>query len=60
MEERIRELLEEEKSTHPFLKGKSNAVNPTTPTASTSAVPAMNIRAKAKGPPVVTIHMLQD
>ena len=35
-------------------------MKPTTPTASMSAGPAMNTRAKAKDPPVVTIHMLQD
>ena len=48
------------KSTKPLIKGKGNAVKPTTLTASTSAGPAMNTRAKAKDPPVVTIHMHKD
>ena len=48
------------KSTKPLIKGKGNALKPTTSASNTSAGPAMNTRAKAKDQPVVTVYMLQD
>ena len=48
------------RSIKPIIKGKVNAVKPTTSATGMSAGSAMNTRAKAKDQPVVTIHMLQD
>ena len=48
------------KGTKPLNKGKGNAVKPTTSTATMSASPAVNTRAKMKDQPVVTVTMLQD
>ena len=48
------------KGTKPLNKGKGNAVKPTTSTATTSAGPVANTRARMKDQPVVTVTMLQD